>query len=60
MIHLRKITEENFIPVSNAPSAALARAFGECREGQYPAACGGVIDYSIRRRYAGKIGRRIR
>ena len=26
-----------FIPASNEPSAALARAFGECREGQYPA-----------------------
>ncbi len=27
-----------FIPASNEPSAVLARAFGECREGQYPAA----------------------
>jgi len=25
-----------FIPASNEPSAALARAFGECREGQIP------------------------
>jgi len=25
-----------FIPACNEPSAALARAFGECREGQIP------------------------
>ena len=25
-----------FIPASNEPNAVLARAFGECREGQYP------------------------
>ena len=25
---------QNFIPASNEPSAVLARAFGECREGQ--------------------------
>jgi len=45
-----------FIPASNEPSAALARAFGECREGQIPrsllrikldtpSACCGVFDY---------------
>ncbi len=27
-----------FIPASNEPSAVLARAFSECREGQYLAA----------------------
>ena len=26
----------NLIPASNEPSAVLARAFGECREGQQP------------------------
>jgi hypothetical protein len=33
-----------FIPASNESSAVLTRAFDECREGQYPAACCGVID----------------
>ena len=29
-------TEKRIIPASNEPSAVLARAFGECREGQIP------------------------
>ena len=44
-----------FIPAGNEPSAVLARAFDECREGQiprcsaalqawYPVACSGVFD----------------
>ena len=32
----RNITSTFFIPVSNEPSFVLARAFGECREGQIP------------------------
>ncbi len=32
------IMRQFFIPASNEPSAVLARAFGECREGQYPTA----------------------
>ncbi len=52
----RNITSTFFIPVSNEPSFVLARAFGECREGQIPcsllrikldtpSACCGVFDW---------------
>ena len=34
--NLINLLVDAFIPASNEPSAVLARAFGECREGQIP------------------------
>ncbi len=31
-------------PRATSQAAALVRIFGGCREGQYPAACSGVVD----------------
>ncbi len=43
-----------FIPASNEPSAVLARAFGECHEGQYPAACSGVLTLESKKGFSGR------